>query len=178
MPIDIQPPSTERVWVNVKYQASTRSVPFALGVTDQAVYTPAKKLWARDDPWFVQRTPITQVRHVAVKRTRTLVVLLVAALMIAIGSFLTWVMLEPVFAGQGGRISGWPFALIVGGVILPFVARGRRSLEIVFTKGKYKWTPPVVVDKASRDHIHKLLEHIVGGFRAAGLNVVADGHGG
>jgi hypothetical protein len=175
MPLDIQPSPEERVWVNVQYQASSRSVPFVLGVTDQAVYTPAKKRWARDDPWFIQRTPITQVRHVIVKRTRTLAILIVAALMVTFGVFSTFFMLEPILRGQGGRVSGWPIAIIVGGVILPFVARGRRSLEVVFTNTRYKWTPPVVVDKASRDHIHKLLEHIIGGFRAAGVNVLADG---
>ena len=125
MPLDIEPPTTERVWVNVKYQASQRSVPFAIGVTDQAVYVPAKKLWARDDPWFIQRTPIAQVRHVVVKRTRTAAVLLVSLLMLGLGAFFTYVMLEPILNGKGGRISGWPFAIIVGGAILPFVARGR-----------------------------------------------------
>jgi hypothetical protein len=174
MPLDIQPPSSERVWVNVKYQASSRSVPFALGVTDQAVYIPAKKAWARDDPWVIKRIPITQVRHVQIKRTRTLAILAVAALMICFGAFITYFMLEPIVRGEGGRVSAWPVAIIIGGVILPFVARGRRSLVIIFTEGKYRWTPPVVVDKASRAYIHQLLEHIIGGFRGAGVNVLAD----
>ena len=175
MPLNIEPGPDERVWVNVNYQASDRSVPFALGVTDQAVYVPAKKMWARDDPWYIQRKPITQVRHVIVKRTRTAGVLLFAALMIGAGAVLTFVMLEPIVNGEGGRVSGWPVAIFVGGLLLPFVARGRRSLEIVFSDGKYKWTPPLVVDKTSRDYIHQLLDHIIGGFRSAGVNVVVDG---
>ena len=139
-----------------------------------AVYVPAKKLWARDDPWFIQRIPITQVRHVLVKRTRTLTIVVVATLMIALGSFFAYFMLEPIVSGRGGRVSGWPIAIVVGGIVLPFVARGRRSLQIVFNEGKYRWTPPLVVDKASRNYIHQLLEHIIGGFRAAGVNVITD----
>jgi hypothetical protein len=171
MPIDIEPPASERVFVNVRYQASSRSVPFAIGITDQAVYVPAKKLWARDDPWFIKRIPITQVRHVVVKRTRTIAILIVAGLMIALGLFFLYFMLEPIVRGQGGRVSGWPLAIVIGGLILPFIARGRRSLHIIFTEGKYSWTPPVVVDKGSRDYIQQLLDHVVGGFRAAGVNV-------
>jgi hypothetical protein len=171
MPLDIDPPPNERVLVNVRYQASTNSVPFALGVTDQAVYVPAKKLWARDDPWFIQRYPITQVHHVEVKKTRTVAILFVAALMVVLGLFFLYFMLEPIVQGHGGKISGWPLAITIGGLILPFVARGRRSLKIFFTKGKYSWTPPVVVDKGSRQYITQLLDHIVGGFRAAGVQV-------
>ena len=174
MPIDIDPPASERVLVNVRYQASSRSLPFALGVTDQAVYVPAKKLWARHDPWFINRIPITQVRHVIIKRTRTIAILIVSTLMVALGAFFMYFMLEPIVRGQGGRVSGWPVAIVVGGLLLPFFARGRRSLQIVFTKGKYKWTTPVVVDKASREYIRQLLEHIIGGFRSAGVNVIAD----
>jgi hypothetical protein len=171
MPVDIDPLPNERVLVNVKYQASSRSVPFALGITDQAVYVPAKKLWARDDPWYIKRVPIAQVRQVIVKRTPAIAILLVAALMVAGGLFLLFFMLDPIVRGEGGRISGWPLAILIGGVLLPFVARGRRSLRIIFTDGKYSWTPPVVVDKGSRDYIQQLLDHIIGGFRSAGVRV-------
>ena len=105
MPIDIDPPSNERVLVNVRYRASARSEPFALGVTDQAVYVPAKKLWARDDPWFIQRVPITQVHHVIVKKTRTIAILVVAALMVALGLFFLYFMLEPIVEGHGGTVN-------------------------------------------------------------------------
>src|ERR1041385_8868634 len=96
MPVDIDPLPNERVFVNVKYQASSRSVPFALGITDQALYVPAKKLWARDDPWYIKRVPITQVRQVIVKRTPAVAILFVAGLMIAGGLFLLFFMLEPI----------------------------------------------------------------------------------
>jgi hypothetical protein len=135
MPLDIDPPPNERVLVNVRYQASTNSVPFAL------------------------------------KKTRTVAILFVAALMVVLGLFFLYFMLEPIVQGHGGKISGWPLAITIGGLILPFVARGRRSLKIFFTKGKYSWTPPVVVDKGSRQYITQLLDHIVGGFRAAGVQV-------
>ena len=171
MPVDIDPLPNERVLVNVKYQASSRSVPFALGITDQAVYVPAKKLWARDDPWYIKRVPIAQVRQVVVKRTPAIAILFVAALMVGGGLFFLYFMLDPIVHGQGGRISGWPLAILIGGLLLPFVARGRRSLRIIFNEGKYSWTPPVVVDKGSRDYIQQLLDHIIGGFRSAGVHV-------
>ncbi|HJT17624.1 MAG TPA: hypothetical protein VJ853_09560 [Thermoanaerobaculia bacterium] len=170
MPIDIDPPAGERVFVNVHYRASKQSVPFALGITDQAVYVPAKKRWAMGDPWYIQRVPITQVRDVFIKRTRMLGILIVAALMVAGGGIATYLMLEPIVHGQGGKISGWPFAVLIGGLILPFFARGRRSLRIVFSEGKYIWTPPIAVDAPSRAYIQQLLDHIIGGFRQAGVH--------
>ena len=171
MPIDIDPQPNERVFVNVRYQASSRSVPFAIGITDHAVYVPAKKLWARDDPWYIKRVPIVQVRQVIVKRSRTIGILLLAALMFGGGLFVLYFMLDPIIHGQGGKVSGWPLAITIGGMLLPAVARGRRSLHIIFTDGKYSWTPPLVVDKASREYIRQLLDHIIGGFRSAGLPV-------
>ena len=171
MPVDIDPLPNERTIVNVKYRPSSRSVPFALGITDQAVYVPARKLWARDDPWYIKRIPIAQVRQVIVKRTPAIAILFVAALMVAGGLFFLYFIVDPIVHGQGGRVSGWPLAILIGGILLPFVARGRRSLRIIYTDGKYSWTPPIVVDKRSRDYIQQLLDHIIGGFRSAGVSV-------
>jgi hypothetical protein len=173
MPFDVHPEVGERQFVNVKYQASSRSLPFAIGVTDRAVYVPQKKRWARTDPWFIQRVPIEQVRQVSLRRTRTIAIVVMALIMVCLGACFTYFMLEPIVGGRGGRVSGWPFAVLVGGILLPFVARGRQTLRVTFTEGEYRWTPPIVIDRASRQYVQQLLAHIVGGFRAAGVQVEA-----
>ena len=175
MPFDIIPQIGEKQFVNVRYQASSRHLPFAIGITDRAVYVPRKKRWSRSDPWFIQRVPIEQIRHVSVRRTKTIVIIAIALLMVCLGAVFTYFMLEPILAGRGGKVSGWPIAVVVGGLLLPFVARGRQTLRVVLAEGEYRWTHPVVLDRATRVYIQQLLGHIIGGFRAAGVRV--DGAG-
>lgn len=97
-----------------------------------------------------------------------------AVLMLLFGAGMTYIMLDPILHGQGGRVSAWPIVVGLGGVILPFAARGRRTLRIVYDDGKYQWSPPVVVDSASRQYIGGLLDHVAGGLRAAGISVEVD----
>lgn len=174
MPLDIDPPEGERVFVNISYKGTSNAVPFVLGVTNQAIYIAGKKAFAMQDPYFIERVPISQVRQVVVRRTRAIGIMMLAALMIAFGAFVTYFMLEPIVHGQGGKVSGWPVALVVGGLILPFVARGRRTLKVVLDKRTYAWKPPMVIDSPSRQHIQELLEKIIAAFRSAGVAVMTE----
>ena len=83
--------------------------------------------------------------------------------MISIGLATTVWMMEPVLRNEPGthRISGWPIAVFVCGFLVPFAAKGRSGLEIWFSGGKYRWKPPLVVDKTSKQKIAETLQTII-----------------
>jgi hypothetical protein len=69
------------------------------------------------------------------------------------------------------HVSGWPIAVFVGGIILPFAAKGRYGLHVTTSEKKFKWKPPMVVDKASKDKVAETLTAIRGACESAGLRV-------
>ena len=67
------------------------------------------------------------------------------------------------------RVSGWPLALIICGLLMPLAARGRRRLTVQMARGCYRWTPPLVVDGPSKREVASTLASIVDACRTAGI---------
>ena len=116
---------------------------------------------------------LDQIRHVAIKRLSPYALWLFAGIMILAGLLATYSMMEPILTDAPGthQISGWPIAVFVGGLLLPFAAKGRFGLEIWFTGGKYRWKPPLVVDKASKQKIAETLPSIAEACRKVGAPI-------
>jgi hypothetical protein len=81
-------------------------------------------------------------------------------------------MFNPDYLRAGGKMNGLPIAIFVGGLILPFIARGRFGLVVTLAKGKFRWKPPLVVDRASKENVAAVLAAIVQGCRSAGIHVL------
>jgi hypothetical protein len=143
------------------------SAEFGLGVTERAIFLPKKKVFAARDPWFMQRVPRADIEEVCIKRLPSERVFGVSAVMILIG--LSWSYV--VFLSQHGVSWGAMAALMVG-VALPILIPGRFGLLIAMKKGKFKWKPPLVHDKASRDEIRQIFQMIVEACRQARLQVI------
>jgi hypothetical protein len=124
---------------------------FCFAVTDRAVYVPATRLVFSGDPHYLKKVPLSEVREVRVEPIRP---------------YAAWV-------------SAWPLALLVGGGLLPFVARGRHRLVVAFQKGAFCWTPPLLVDRESREHVQSILTDVLRAAANAGVVTVgADEVGG
>jgi hypothetical protein len=97
-----------------------------------------------------------------------------AALLFIAGLFLGFVLLLPFLEHSPGAhtVSGWPLALVVGGILLLFVARGRFGLQIVTSNRSFTWKPPLVVDKPSRTRVAVILKEMVQICQHAGLRVI------
>jgi hypothetical protein len=74
--------------------------------------------------------------------------------------------------GVAYHVSGWPFAIFVGGIIIPFIARGRKILIVRMRKGRFKWKPQLAMDKKTREHCSHLQEELVDACRKAGISTV------
>jgi hypothetical protein len=93
--------------------------------------------------------------------------------MVLTGLATAYFMCAPFIKHEPGehRVSGWPIAIFVGGILLPFAARGRLGLEIRTHDKKFRWKPPLVVDKASKQKIQATFDEIIAACEKSGLKV-------
>ncbi len=173
MAYDVVPEPGEEVQARIDLNLSKKAQPFFFAVSNRAIYIPRVKFIAKTDPYYFQRVPLNQLRHVCVKRLRPYALWLLAGLMIPIGLVTSIWMMEPVLRHEPGthRISGWPIAVFVCGFLVPVAARGRFGLEIWFTGGKYRWKPPLVVDSTSKQKIAETFQTIVDACRKVGAPI-------
>lgn len=132
MAYTIVPEPGESVHANIELWISKKAQPFFFAVSNRAVYIPRIKFIAKTDPYYFQRVPLDQLRHVNVKRLRPYVLWVLAGLMISIGLVTTIWMMQPVLDNEPGlhQISGWPIAVFICGFLVPFAAKGRYVLEV------------------------------------------------
>ncbi|MBI3415654.1 MAG: hypothetical protein HY043_10120 [Verrucomicrobia bacterium] len=173
MAYEIVPEQGEEVQARIELNLSKKAQPFFFAVSNRAIYIARKKLVAMTDPYYFQRVPLNQLRHVAIKRLRPYALWLLACLMIVIGLFTTIWMMEPVLRNEPGthRLSGWPIAVFVCGFLVPIAAKGRFGLEIWFNGGKYSWKPPLVVDRASKQKIAETFQTIIEACNKVGVSI-------
>ncbi len=172
MPFVIEPETGENIILEAEYAASEKSEPFAFGITNRAIFLPAKKAFAMQDPFYFRRVPLSEVREIRIRRLKPHALTVLGMCMVIVGLYTGIGMLNPDYLRSGGKIYGWPIAIFVGGLILPFIARGRFGLVVTLAKGKFRWKPPLVVDRASRNNGAAVIDSIVQGSRAAGIHVL------
>ena len=51
--------------------------------------------------------------------------------------------------------------------------KGRRRLQIRLRKGGFKWDPPTVVDRASKQKVNEVLDAVAQACETAGMPVTA-----
>jgi hypothetical protein len=171
MPFAIEAEPGEAVLFEGAFQASEKSVPFAIAISDRAIYLPAiKRLSLSRDPWYFRRLPLSAVREINVAPLRSVGLLLLSVLMVVGGAYLIVAMMTPILTGHGGKASGWPFAILVGGIVLPFTLPGRRGLRVVLATSTFKWKPPLVIDATSKQRIAALLDGVIVASRKAGIH--------
>jgi hypothetical protein len=160
MPYTIELEPEEMLVTDIDFQPSEKSPLFGFAVSDRAFYIPATKFVVSGDPHYFKRVPATDVTEVKVEPIRPYGAYVVALLMAGLGAVFLWSLLVP-GAPLSPRVLGLGLALLVGSLLLPFVARGRHRLLIRFANRKFRWTPPLVVDSGSRRKVNEVLDDIV-----------------
>ena len=70
MAYKVVPEPGEKVEAQIELNLSKKAQPFSFSITNRALYIPRIKFIAKSDPFYFQRVPLDQVRHVAVTRLR------------------------------------------------------------------------------------------------------------
>ncbi len=168
----VNPQSDEKVYLQKEFRGSHEHI-FAMAVSNQAVYLSAQR-FALKDTWYFKRVPLEDVKQVQLVKQKPIVILIFSALMIIFGGLISSIMLWNTYHPTPGvvtRGSGWPIAIFVGGLVLPFVARGRRILVVKMKKGKFKWKPQLAMDKKTRDLCLSIEEDLLEACKRAGIQV-------
>lgn len=176
MPYTVELERDEELIGNYSLKIGKKAEPFAFAVTTQALFLPRKRLFAVKDPTYFERLPIRNVREVRIQRIRPYAMLILAALMIFVGAITTFYMMRPQFKLEGGRVSGYPPAIVVVGLVIPFVIRGRYGLAIYYDEKLFRWKPTIAVDSKSREETVNFLTEIAEACRVARCNVVDERH--
>lgn len=175
MAFEIDPQPGEQVFVQREFRGSHSHI-FAMAVSNQALYLSAQK-WALKDDWYFKRVSLDDVKDVCLKKQKPLMLLLMSMAMVAVGGFVSIIMLMNTYAPthrQPAYGSGWPIAIFVGGLVIPFVARGRRTLVVRLKKGKFKWKPQLALDKKTRQLCADIQNEILLACRNVGLRTTEE----
>jgi len=175
MPFVIEPQPGEEVCLQKEFRGSHDHV-FAMGVSNQAVYVSAQKFALKRDPWYFKRIPLSDVREVQLVKQRPLYIILLSAILLVFGTVLSILMMWRAFHPMPGvpyAVSGWPFALALAGLVIPFIARGRKILIVKMRKGAFKWKPQLAVDKKTRELCSNMQDEIVQACQRVGVHVVS-----
>lgn len=152
------------------YQAARNAEPFMFGISDRAVFVREKvKGFVRSDPWQFKRIPLSDLRSVELVQLRPYGWYALSAVFL-IGAVLGFL---PILTGEGGRIYGAHFAALVGGLVIPFFARGRTALRLHTGNATLLFKPPFVTDKFSRTRIKQIIEWVITVCRQRGISVIA-----
>src|SRR5436190_20211579 len=128
MPYSVELERDEQLIGSYSLTLGKKAEPFVFAVTTQALFLPRKKFFAVKDPTYFERAPLHSVREVRIQRLRPYAMLVLAAIMVVVGAVTTFYMMRPQFKLEGGQVSGYPPAIVVVGLVIPFVIRGRYGL--------------------------------------------------
>jgi len=174
----VLPPSSitaepgEEIYLHREFKGSHGHV-FAMAVSNQAVYVSTQRLALQNDGWFLKRVPLKDVREVSLVRPRPGRTYVLSGVMmvggLVLSTLMMWQALNPM-PGAPYVVSGVPFAVAVAGLVLPVVAKGRRTLLVTFNRGSFKWRPQFAVDKKTRETCNTIQNELLVACERAGLS--------
>ena len=167
----VDPQPGEDVYLLREFRGSHGHI-FAMAVSNQALYVSQQKLALKNDGWHFKRVPLSEVKEVSLVRQRRIYLLGLSILMIAFGAIVSFLMMWRAFNPMPGvsfHVSGWPMAIAIGGIIIPFIAKDRTTLFVKLQRGNLKWKPQLSVDKKTREICASLQNEIVQACMKAGI---------
>jgi uncharacterized membrane protein (DUF485 family) len=174
MPFVLDPQPGEEVYLQKEFCGSHERI-FAMAVSNQAVYVSAQRFAVhQSDTWYFKRVPLSDVKEVLLVKQRPIYLIMLSVIMIVFGAVVSfqmmWVALHA--AGKTYTVSGWPFAILVGGLVIPFIIKGRKTLIVRMRKGRFKWKPQLSIDKKTRDLCASIQNELLLACKKAGIRTV------
>jgi len=158
----------EEILFGEVYAPHKKVEPFALAVSNRAVYFAEKKRFAVRDSWQLRRFSHSQVRSVSMVRTRPYVWWLLSAVLIVVG-LATSVWMIAGRGDPGATQAGYPFGVLAVGLVLPFVVRGRAVLKLETVGRTLQWRSPLTVDSGPRKKASAMQRSFVEACQKVGL---------
>jgi hypothetical protein len=160
MPYEIQLEENEELIGHFAFSLVNNSNHIHFGVTNRAIFLSRQKTFAVKDPTYFERIDLHQVVDVRVEKLKPYALWVLSSFLMIVGSITTASMIMPLLQGESTKISGYPPAIVVVGIVIPFIIRRRYGLTVNMVTGTYKWKPPLMVDQASRNKVDQFLNQI------------------
>ena len=171
MTFQFDPPEGEELVYGEVFDPDNKIKLFALAVTNKAVFFTEKRRFAVRDPWTLHRFRIEKILSVALYRAKPYAWWILSAVMILSGLALSLWMYLPGWGDPEGIRSGYPLGLIAGGLVLPFIIRGRMILELNTVDRTLRWKPPITVNAGPRKQVLKMQQAFVEACRQVGIRM-------
>jgi hypothetical protein len=171
LPYILKPEAGEVVLLDIRFEITQKAAPFHFAITNQALYVPDTKFAIAGDPRYFLRVPKEEVREVCLQKAPAVGAWIGASFLILMGLVLLVSQLMAGFDAIDYRLIGFAAMLVVGSVLLPYGAKGRKRLIIVMPKKVFHWDPPFVVDKNSKQQVQEVLQSILDTCQENGLPV-------
>jgi hypothetical protein len=170
MSFEVHLEAGERMIANLSFSAG-RSGSLRIAISDRAAYLPRRKFFAVSDPNYCERVPLNRILQATVRKLNPYFLWVLAFVMVFAGSVTTALMMMPILRGETATVSGYPPAIVVVGLVIPFIARRRYGLTISIVDNTFSWKPPLLVDSASRKAVGSFLGQVAEACRTAGITV-------
>lgn len=170
MSFEIHLEERERLIANLSFIAG-KSGSLNIAISDRAAYLPRQKLFAVSDPNYCERVPLNRILLATVRKLNPFLLWTLTLVMVIGGSVATTLMMVPILKGEGGTVSGYPPAIAVVGLVIPFIAKRRYGLTVSIVDDTFSWKPPLLVDSSSRKAVARFLDQTAEAFRQAGVSV-------
>jgi hypothetical protein len=162
----------ETVYASVLFQPSSGVERLEMLVTDKAV--------SFGHTFFVGGWRIVRVEHgdvkaVELKRVSSIGAIVGGIFLFLVGAAATlgvWANGDAIEGGMRIKHVVVPLMLTVGGLAMPFIARGRRRLELTYAAGKFRWKPPLMFFKANRVEADRAMATCAEALGRAGHQVI------
>lgn len=163
----------EAVLLDIAHQMAN-STPFRVVITGSAFYFLSQKTFAVSDPWYFEKVTLSQISCVMRRKIRAIYSWIISSFLIIGGAIGLYSMYYAAFVKPHKEVlvSGYPFALLLGGIIIPFLAKKRYGIFIKCDNRSYSWKPTFVIDNKSRQEIAEKQRLIIETSRELGVNVI------
>lgn len=174
MALELSLEENEQLLFDVGIKGDRHTRPIRLAVSDKAVFILREKHFSWQ-AWYIQRVPLKEVRQVFLSQQRGISIWIFSFFIFAIGAIVESVMMYDVlYRVPGARASGYPLAMVVAGILIPILAKGRKILVVQFNDGVYRWKPQLMVDRKHRNWIKQIQVNFVEACKSVGVHVLED----
>lgn len=152
------------------YRPKPDATPYAMAVSDRALFVLARKSGLVHDPWFLKRLHISSVRAVHLKRAFPIGIYLLSGVLVLGGLAAVAFMLSPVMSGGWDSEGGAIFAVAYG-LFLLYGAIGQRTILVETVEGTIKMSPPTSLGMPDKAEIRRVQDAFLTACALVGLPV-------
>lgn len=156
MSYDAQVQPGEIIQYHGQFQKNKNADPFAITVTDKAVYIPRKKSFAISDPYYFERWCKEDVLNWRVEKIKPFGMYVLGSVITVLGLLCSWLMFEIIYTNGQGTLAVAPLFLIGLGLTIFLSASSRMTISIITSEKKFRWKYPMSISNEQKKYLESM----------------------